>query len=154
MRIAHIARTLGAGAALYVAMAACSASDQVGSSPDAGLDAFLDAVADSVTAPVKDAKAETLPPDVVTEPCDKVGMIGNTQYQFASHSYIGATIVDLSALRAVGHYSPKGNLKATVGPGVFEHTQAPVLLRANEAVVWCGPLGSETFDSVQFIRPR
>lgn len=154
MRIATVIRSLVSGSVLYIAMAACAASDHGPSSAleDGGPTAALDAFVDELGTPVKDANAGPLPPDVATEPCDKPGSVsGSTGRLFAVHSYPGKTIADLSAVRGQARM-PAGAY--TVGGVVYDTFPVTPIVRAGSVAVYCGGAGALTMDSVTLILPQ
>lgn len=160
MRISNVLRSLASGAVLYVVMAACGSSDSGGGSVDAGsggLDGadIIDAMIDDLGNPVKDAKADPLPPEVATEPCDKSGTlsVSPASYMFAVHDFPGRTVNDLANLRVVGHYGNAGGKPMIAGPP-YEYGGAVPSLRDGSATVNCGTSGALAYDSITFILPR
>ncbi len=168
MRLSNVLRSLGSGAALYLVMAACSASDSVlsagngggagGTGGDGGLgatvDAFADALTDALWSPVNDANAETLPPDVATVPCNTSGTYAGQGSYFAVKAYPGKTKADLSALRMTAHHA-NTNTRPTVGAEVYEdQLGAFAFVRDGVAAAYCGASSAPTYDSVTFVMPR
>ena len=143
-------------------MAACGASDGiVASMQDGGGplgDAFAgaaDAFGDALVNPVNDAKADPLPPDVATEPCDKTGTLGPTPSNFAVHDYPGKSVEDLSAVRVIGHIDAVA--KPSIGGNSYDHTTSVLnsSLRAGSVAVYCGATGgAQAYSSVTFVLPR
>jgi|GEM_PF-6705736 len=123
MRVKESLRVFGGAVVVYMAIAACGASGGGSSGADdggpaassssgasgsasssAGGGGLLDAIADALTNPVKDAKAGPLPPLVATELCDKAftypgGAVGKA----AIHAYPGKLVNDLAAIQVVDH---------------------------------------------------
>ena len=156
-------RSLASGFVIYVAMAACGASDGVvasmggdggsGGVVDEG-GSFVDAFVDALANPVGDAKAEPLPPDVATEQCNKTGTFGGNPSNFAVHDYPGKTVEELSAVRMVAHLASVQ--KADIG-GVYDYslTVLNASVRAGSVAVYCGAVGgNQAYDSVTFVMPR
>jgi hypothetical protein len=136
MRIGHLARTLGSGAALYVVMAACGGSDRAAETGDAGAAELVDAFVDEVASPVKDAKADPVTPDVAVEQCDKVVKYqGSADYYVAEHAYPGKTIAQLSAVRVVITPSP-AQIEG------YNHQQTLPHLRDGFGAVLCSPVSA------------
>lgn len=157
MRISHFVRSLASGATVYVVVAACGASGTGGSNiVDAGqgpIDAIADAIVDSVVNPVGDARADPLPPDVATEPCNKQGSFSNTSPLYAVHAYPGKTAQDLTAVRALVHWAPSAT-RHTVEGITYEQSTTVPLIGPERVAVYCGVPGSASYDSVTFILPR
>src|SRR5689334_23334037 len=105
MRLPIVLRSLISGFVLYVVAAACGAGEAAlstaidGGEAGAIADAFVDTLVDSTTNPVGEASADPLPPDVVTEQCDKI----DSTTRYAVHTFAGKSVEDLSAVRAVCH---------------------------------------------------
>lgn len=105
MQIKNAAKVFGGACVVYLAMAACGASDHVATGKDAGASSASSAgggsIFDALTDPVSEAKAGS-PPDVATEKCDKFGTnSAGTTFYYAEHSYPGKTSAEL-LLVAVG----------------------------------------------------
>ncbi len=145
-------------------MAACGASDGVvasmggdggsGGVVDEG-GALVDAFVDALANPVGDAKAESLPPDVATEQCNKTGTLGPTPSNFAVHDYPGKSVEELSAVRVIGHIASVA--KPSIGGNSYDHTTSVLnsSLRPGSVAVYCGATGgSQAYDTVTFVLPR
>lgn len=151
MKLREVRRALFGGFAIYVLVAACSGAEDArvaGAGGSSGHDAgMLDAIADALTDPVGEAEAGT-PPDVATEPCDKVGDIGGTMFVYAEHAYPGKTVADLAPIAIAAHFT------AGAAFAGYEHsTVAGTYLAAGKVAVNCGPQSAPTFDSVTFVLP-
>ncbi len=152
MKIAHVVRALLSGSAIYVAMAACGAAESSRAPLVDGGESELDvrSTSDALVNPVKDAKADPLPPLVVNEPCDKDVMVGSTTTKGAVHDFPGKTAADLSALRVL---VPTGGTNITYGSKTFDRsTGGDVFVTAGSAVVLCGT--ALAGQSVTFILPQ
>ena len=120
LRIAHTARTLLSGTALYLVMAACGASDKgvAAVAGDGGFVAALDAMGDAISDPVRDARADPLPPDIATETCSANSPIvkyGGADSYIVEHAYPGKTVQELALVRVVGESPSLGGYTHRVG---------------------------------------
>jgi hypothetical protein len=161
MKIGHTTRTLLAGTTLYVVMAACSASDRGGPSRNFGADGgplgdahgIIDAFVDELAAPVSDAKAGPLAPDVATETCNSTGTYQGAATSFAVHNYPGKTVEDLSAVRIFGQLTNGG---ASIGGSSYADSPSPLtFIRPGSIAVYCGVVGGAAqFNTVTFVLPQ
>jgi len=157
MKISHVARALASGTVLYIAMAACGAAESGHAPPladaaDSSLDAVAaaDAFADALVHPVKDAKADPLPPLTFDEPCDKDISVAGTMTKGAVHDFPGKTPAEISAVRVL---VPTGGTAITYGAKTFERsTGGTLFVTAGSAVVLCGT--ALAGQSVTFIFPQ
>jgi hypothetical protein len=145
--LAHVVRSLAAGAAVYVLMAACAAeegaparvlhsssSSSSGGGDESAVDAFLDELGD----PVKGAAAA---PSSSIENCDKSYAIGATNVRYAEHAYPGATAAELASVLIL--------VAEPNGPPGYAQT-AGIVPWVKEGSV-ASPCGNAT--SLTFIRP-
>lgn len=147
-----ILRTLASGAVLYVVMAACGSSDRVsdvvaGDGGIVGSDGdVVDALVDALVNPVKEASAAE-PPDVATEPCDKMLKYNNADWYVAEHAYPGKTAAELASVRVVFPTNALAGYGQQVTVGQF--------VKDGSAATICGPVsnGPPAF-SYTFILPR
>ncbi len=151
MKNGHIARTLVSGAALYLVMAACGASDRAGSvAADGGaVDAeqLVDAFVDGLVDPVPPANAETLPPDVATEPCNKILKYSGQDWYVAEHAYPGKTAAQLALVR--------GMAESTALAGYTHTFSVLVSVRDGGAAAPCNSvLSGQSNLSMTFVLPR
>lgn len=87
-------------------MAACGSSHSAGvGGPDAATGPHeAGGPMDALVSPVPEAQAGPLPPDVVVEQCDKMGLtVGTTTYFYAEHAYPGKSKADLARVGVVVH---------------------------------------------------
>lgn len=150
MRSKETVKFFGAGVLVYVAMAACgaTASDHASSAsaPTDASPALLDAIADAIVQPVDSASAAT-PPTTVTEPCSATldcGPPAGTQCVGASHSYPGATMIELASVIALGHL-------ASNAPVGYQNMQVSAYVA--DGAVFAPCKNGVNFDTVTFIRP-
>lgn len=157
MKLSSVLGALASGSVLYLAMAACSASD--GSHGPAASEATDEAGAssggllDAITNPVPSATAapETSTRTVSTEPCDKTYVQGGLTWRYATHDYPGATAADLAHVVVLIDY---GIASSVNRPNGYNQTTAVPMLRDGSAAFICGVDGqSATLASVTFIRP-
>jgi hypothetical protein len=119
-------------------MAACSSAESAISSPDAGL----------LSSPVKDAKADPLPPLTFDEPCDKDSAKGPSTSKAAIHTFAGKSITDLAGLRALVDHP---NEAVSSGPTSFDRTTVSEIHvnTAGVAMVRCA-----AGETVLFVLPQ
>lgn len=171
MKLGHVVRTLAAGATFYVVMAACAAvernqgaepisfeesgassgssgqtssgSSTSSSSGVTSSSSTSGTIVDALTDPVSEAKADVLPPEISTDPCDKT----HGAFVYAEHAYPGISANELALVVAV--------VPTTSGPAGY--TKQPTGLswvRDGAVAVNCGAASSPTFTTVTFVRHR
>ncbi len=166
MKIANVVRTLAAGAAIYVVMAACAATEHLDQSavdgggkggasasggggggsedgPSSSSGAFVDAFADALTSPVAEASAEPLAPESVTENCDKI----REPFRYAEHSYPGMTAAEITVNVVPLVASTNGPAGYTLAPSVLSW------VKDGAGAVICGS-SSSAAGTVTFVRRR
>jgi hypothetical protein len=108
---------------------------------------------DALANPVRDAKAQALPPITATESCDKQvpSTNGAITYLFAEHAFPGKSVNDLAGVRTVLHYA--GTIPNN--PSGYNDAQGIASLRTGYATVLCGAVqGTSNPTSVTFILPQ
>lgn len=108
---------------------------------------------DALTNPVPDAEAAIAPPTTATEKCVTTPGDSGVRYFYATHSFPGKTISDLSALRVIAHIG-----QASVAPPGYENVAiGTIYVNDGEAAVQCASASGATiypnFDTVTFILP-
>jgi hypothetical protein len=86
---------------VYLAVACMSAIEMAPSPPPLGATP-VGPIADALTDPVREAKAQSLPPITATENCDKGTPFAGTTVVYAEHAFAGYTAEQLAAVRAIG----------------------------------------------------
>lgn len=168
MKISTVVKSAAAGMVIYVAMAACAASEQArtasmadedasassgGTSGTSGGGSIVDVIADvwaEASDPVKDAKADPLPPEVSVETCNKTYTVGADTHVYAEHSYPGESITTLTSEVSVVVGVSSVNIPA--GYSHFQHPGAYV--KEGAVAVTCGPQAGPAFSTVTFVRRR
>lgn len=165
---------------IYVAMAACAASEKsmtarveddaaVTGSSGANEDAkpsIIDVIEDAAhdvfneaSDPVGDAKADDLPPDEVTEPCDKSVVVNQFKYLYAEHAYPGASIAELSSsVTAMKSYASTAT-GTDIGPlPGYKHASIELVFKPGFVAAICEPHSKDdttaAITSVTFVRRR
>lgn len=179
MKIQTVVKSACAGMVIYVAMAACAASeksiatrvDDDAATPgstgtgDVGpsiVDVIQDAAHDvlaEVSDPVRDAKADPLPPEEASEPCDKSVISGPWKYLYAEHAYSGASIAELSSsVTALKLYASTAT-GTDIGPlSGYKHESVTLAFKPGVVAAICEqhPAGDTTaaITSITFVRRR
>jgi hypothetical protein len=141
MNLQEIKRALVGGAVIYVAMAACSASEDNGtwrrtgaSDSGTGGSSMWDALSDPVP------NAEAGEPTYADEPCNKTFSFGGSSQGYAEHLYPGLTKNELTLVRVVMAWDP-----GYAPPGYGYGTNTYTFVDDGKVAVSCTPGTTVTF---------
>ncbi len=156
MKIAETARAVVGATLVYVAMAACSASDagssaaDGGTSQDGALGSILEdgSFVDALVNPVPTAQAAAL--EEATEQCNKTYSGSGYTFAYAEHLYPGvpantlaATVVTVAVRTAAAGPFPAGYDRAYAAGG---------WVRDGAVAFQCGNASTPAYSSVSFVR--
>lgn len=156
MKAKSVVQKVAGAVVVYVVVAACGAA---GSSPTGtvdptvrdGSDVFdgvVDAIVDGVVDPVGEANAGPVPPEVVTEPCNKTYACGSLTCRYAEHAFPGKTAEDLAAsVVGVGDLDTSAHRP----PGYSRQGAVALFLRDGSAAAGCGVDTAPSYIAVTFI---